>query len=69
MEEAVARVRSINTSCELLTAKLRLNIDKAKQEILALEAKYHKREDHINVLVMKQRHKLNREVYETLVEG
>ena len=65
-EEAAGRVKSINTSCELLTTKLQLDIDKAKQEMLALQTMYDKREEHINVLVMKLRQKLNRKVEETL---
>ena len=55
MEEAVARVKSVNTSCELLMAKLRLDIEKAKQETLALQTMYDKWEERINVLVMKLR--------------
>ena len=44
------------------------NIDQAKQEILALQAMYDKREERINALFMKQRQKLNWKVKETLVQ-
>ena len=69
MEEAAARVKSVNTSCELLTAKLRLDIEKTKHETLALQTMYDTREERINVLVMKQRQILNKKVDETLAAG
>ena len=47
--ETTAKVRSLNTSCKLLMTKLRLGIDQAKPETLALQAMYDKREEHINV--------------------
>ena len=69
MEEAAARLNSLNTSCEILTAKLWLDIEKAKHETLALQTMYDTGEERINVLVMKQRQILNRKVDETLAAG
>ena len=50
-------------------AKLRLEIDQAKQERLTLQAMNNKWEERINALVMKQWQKLNRKVDEMLAAG
>ena len=68
-EETEARVRLLTTTCNLLTAQLRLELNQAKEENLALQEMHDSREEHINILVMKQRQKLNRKIDETLTVG
>ena len=50
-------------------AKLWLDIEKAKHEMLVLQTMYDIWEERINVLVMRQRQILNRKVDEILAVG
>ena len=54
-EEVAARLKLLNISSELLTTKLRLHIEKAKHETLAIQIMNNTWEECINSLVMKQR--------------
>ena len=44
-QEAEAWVTALNTSCELITVKLKLQVEKAKRETIALRVKYENREE------------------------
>ena len=59
-QEANTRITALNTSCELITAKLKRDVEEAKCETGTLQDKYDKREERIHTLVMKQRQKLHR---------
>ena len=67
--ETKARVKTMVTFYDIITAKLRLKVEEAQRENQALHALQAEREDHINALVMKQRQLLNRKIDETLDAG
>ena len=59
----------MNTTYEVIAAQLRVEHKQAKQDNLALQRLHDEREDRINMLVMKQRQKLNRKIDEILDAG
>ena len=67
--EIEARVQSMNTTHEVVAAQLRLELEQAKEDNLALQTLHNEREDRINTLFMKQRQKLNHKIDETLDAG
>ena len=67
--ETEAQVKTMHTSSEIITAQLRLKLEKAQHDNMALQALQAKWEDRVNALVMKQRQILNRKINETLDAG
>ena len=53
--ETKAQVKTMVTSYDIITGKLRLKVEEAQRENQALHTLQAEREDHINALVMKQR--------------
>ena len=69
LAETEARAKSLNSSYEIITAKLQLKVTAAQTENRTLQTQLGEREERINALVVKQRQLLNRKIDETLDEG
>ena len=67
--ETEARVKTMVTSDDIITGKLRLKVEEAQRENQALHAQQAEHEDRTNALVMKQLQLLNRKIDETLDAG